>query len=145
VAREWLPRQTQYCDHTQILEWQTVTHYEHPVFSKWCCALGDIDADEYDDFAMGSGYDTTFIFLGGDPFNHDPAYFLSGGSTGLVSADFNSDGFEDLLTLTFTDQEVESCVASAEYPLQISGLRPGSNFVFLRQGDAMAQSVLTIL
>ncbi|MBE0644635.1 MAG: T9SS type A sorting domain-containing protein [Bacteroidetes bacterium] len=61
-------------------------------------ALGDINVDGYDDFAMGSGYDTTFIFLGGDPFDHEPAFFLSGGATGLACADFNGDGRRDLVT-----------------------------------------------
>lgn len=98
VAREWLPKQSQSADHTQILEWQTVTHFEHPGFSRWCRALGDIDADGFDDFAIGSGYDTTFIFRGGDPFDHEPAFFLSGGSSGLACADFNGDERKDLVT-----------------------------------------------
>ncbi len=98
VERDWLPKAAQSADHTQILEWQTVTHIAHPGLSKWCLALGDIDADGFDDFAMGSEYDTTFIFRGGDPFDHEPAFVLSGGSSGLACGDFNSDGRRDLVT-----------------------------------------------
>ncbi|MFZ1730275.1 MAG: T9SS type A sorting domain-containing protein [Bacteroidota bacterium] len=95
-------------DALQILEWQSVYHFEHPGFSRWCCALGDIDDDGFDDFAMASSYDTTFIFLGGDPFDHEPAFFLLGGSTGLVSADFNGDGRRDLVTaVDFKNSELD--------------------------------------
>lgn len=97
-AHDRFPKESTIADHRQILEWVTVTHYEHPGFSKWCMALGDINTDGYDDFAIGTGYDTTFIFLGGDPFDHEPAFFLSGGASGLACADFNGDGRRDLVT-----------------------------------------------
>jgi len=97
-ASERLPKESAATDHRQILEWVTVTHYEHPGFAKWCMALGDINTDGYDDFAIGTGYDTTFIFLGGDPFDHEPAFFLSGGASGLACGDFNGDGRRDLVT-----------------------------------------------
>ncbi len=108
VERDWLPTAAQSADHTQILEWQTVTHIAHPGLSKWCLALGDIDADGFDDFAMGSEYDTTFIFRGGDPFDHEPAFFLSGGSSGLACADFNGDGRKDLVTgVAMTNRDLD--------------------------------------
>lgn len=81
-----------------IREWVNIAHIEHPGFSRWCCALGDIDDDGYDDFAMASGYDTTFIFRGGDTLNPEPVSFVLGGSSGVVSADFNGDGHRDLAT-----------------------------------------------
>ncbi len=105
---EWLPKQNGAADHNEILEWVTVTHYEHPGFSKWCMALGDINADGYDDFAIGSGYDTTFIFLGGNPFDHEPAFFLSGGASGLACGDFNGDGRRDLVTgVAFKNRDLD--------------------------------------
>jgi hypothetical protein len=106
--QDWLPKLGQSADHTQIIEWVTVTHYEHPGFSKWCLALGDINEDGYDDFAIGSGYDTTFIFIGGDPFDHEPAFFLSGGASGLACGDFNGDGRRDLVTaVAFKNRDLD--------------------------------------
>ncbi|MCB2204499.1 T9SS type A sorting domain-containing protein [bacterium] len=93
----WLPNQETTGD-WEILEMPPVTHYEHPGFSQWCTALGDINNDGYDDFAVASSYDTTFIFLGGDTLNHEPALFLLGGTTGIASGDFNGDGRMDLAT-----------------------------------------------
>jgi hypothetical protein len=61
--------------------------------------LGDINGDGFDDFAVSSGTDTTFIFLGGSPApGSDYAWALPGGSGGLVAADFNRDGKIDIAT-----------------------------------------------
>jgi hypothetical protein len=61
--------------------------------------LGDINGDGFDDFAVSSGTDTTYIFLGGSPApGSDYAWALPGGSGGLVAADFNRDGKIDIAT-----------------------------------------------
>ncbi|MCB2204836.1 T9SS type A sorting domain-containing protein [bacterium] len=75
-----------------------VVHGEHPGFARWFCKLGDVNDDGYDDFAVSASLDTTFIFFGGDPLDHDPAIILPGGSTGLASGDFNGDGRIDIAT-----------------------------------------------
>jgi hypothetical protein len=75
-----------------------VHHREHPGFARWFCALGDVNGDGYDDFAVSSAFDTTFVFFGGDPFPHEPALILPGGRTGIASADFNGDGRLDIAT-----------------------------------------------
>ena len=75
-----------------------VHHSEHPGFARWFCALGDVNGDGYDDFAVSSAFDTTFIFFGGDPFPNEPALILPGGRTGIASADFNGDGRLDIAT-----------------------------------------------
>jgi hypothetical protein len=78
--------------------WETVVHYDHPTFANWSAPLGDINGDGFDDFAIATATDTTFVFLGGDPFNHEPAFFLYGGGSGIDVGDFNGDGLLDLVT-----------------------------------------------
>ncbi len=81
-----------------IILWDTVVRPDLTWFG-WCTApLGDINGDGYDDLAVSSRTDTTYIFLGGDPFPHDYAFIVRGGSSWIASADFNRDGKMDLLT-----------------------------------------------
>jgi hypothetical protein len=78
--------------------WETVVHYDHPTFANWSAPLGDINGDGFDDFAIATATDTTFVFLGGVPFDHEPAFFLYGGGSGIDVGDFNGDGLLDLAT-----------------------------------------------
>jgi len=78
--------------------WETVERPDIWYFGSHCTSLGDINADGYDDFAISSERDTTFIFLGGNPLNHQHAYIVRGGSSGVVAADFNRDGRMDIAT-----------------------------------------------
>ena len=81
-----------------ITLWEEVIHYDHPYFAQWSAPLGDISGDGYDDFAIATETDTTFIFYGGDPLDHEPAYSLYGGGAGINVGDFNGDGLPDLVT-----------------------------------------------
>ncbi|GEM_PF-5973125 len=58
--------------------------------------LGDINDDGFDDFAFRSREDTTFVYLGDTLVSRLPYLILPGGGFGLVSGDFNGDGFTDL-------------------------------------------------
>ncbi|MCB2203981.1 T9SS type A sorting domain-containing protein [bacterium] len=84
-----------------------VVHKEHPGFARWFCKLGDINRDGFGDFAVATAYDTTFIFLGGDPLHHEPYDTLYGGGPGIATADFNHDGLLDLVTALDFINDVE--------------------------------------
>lgn len=58
--------------------------------------LGDLDGDGYDDFAIASYLDTTFIYYGGDTIATEPRYKFPGGSGGIAAGDFNGDGYIDI-------------------------------------------------
>jgi hypothetical protein len=77
---------------------QTIYHPQIWYFAWYATALGDINGDGYDDFAVASRGDTTFIFLGGDTLQHDPAWIVRGGGSGIVAADFNRNGKMDIAT-----------------------------------------------
>ncbi|MDX9760278.1 MAG: VCBS repeat-containing protein, partial [Bacteroidota bacterium] len=97
MTRPELAKTTDLPDWRLIL-WDTVVRPDLSYFS-WCSApLGDINGDGYDDLAVSSSADTTYIFLGGDPFSHDYAFIVRGGSSWITSADFNRDGKMDLVT-----------------------------------------------
>jgi hypothetical protein len=62
-------------------------------------SLGDINGDGYDDIAFNSkSPQGTYIFLGGNPVDSFPDYFLHG--PGLIGdfADYDGDGVSDLIT-----------------------------------------------
>ena len=82
----------------ELVLWENVVHREIWYFGWYTAPLGDINGDGYDDFAVSSKADTTFIFLGGDPFDHEPALIIRGGSAGVAAGDFNRDGRMDLVT-----------------------------------------------
>ncbi len=82
----------------QIRKWQEVYRPDLTYFAWYSSPLGDINDDGYDDFAISSRTDTTYIFLGGEVFSHDPAFKVRGGSAGVASADFNGDGKLDIVT-----------------------------------------------
>jgi len=85
-----------------------VVHKEHTGFARWFCALGDVNDDGYDDFAVSSAFDTTFVFFGGDPLDPDPVLILPGGRKGLASGDFNGDGRTDIATaIQYDNAEVD--------------------------------------
>ena len=81
-----------------VVKWQEVYRPDLTYFAWFSCPLGDINDDGYDDFAISSRTDTTYIFLGGAEFSHDPAFKVLGGGSGVASADFNGDGKLDIVT-----------------------------------------------
>lgn len=70
----------------------------HPGFGRWTAPLGDLNGDGYDDFAVSTLADTTFIFLGGDSLDPDPVFHVLGGAQGITAGDFNGNGLIDLIT-----------------------------------------------
>ena len=73
---------------------------DHLGLGRWTASLGDINGDGFDDLAVSSLSDTTFIFLGGQLFDQRPDLILLGGAEGLAAGDFNGDGHRDLATAT---------------------------------------------
>ena len=65
----------------------------------WRCEeLGDLNHDGYDDYAVSSYCDTTWVFFGGDPIPTEPVCFVLGGGCAIEAADVNRDGHTDLIT-----------------------------------------------
>ncbi len=81
-----------------IKMWVDVWRPDILMFGRWVKPLGDINNDGYDDIAVASFADTTFIFLGGEEFSHDPYMFLLGGGGGIAVGDFNGDRRVDIVT-----------------------------------------------
>ncbi|MFZ1729526.1 MAG: T9SS type A sorting domain-containing protein [Bacteroidota bacterium] len=75
-----------------------VQHRDHPRFGQYSSALGDVNGDGYDDIAVSTGYDTTFLFFGGDTLDPHEDGFILGGSAGVAALDLNGDGRKDLIT-----------------------------------------------
>lgn len=96
-AQQGFEKTTDLPDYT-IESWADVWRPEIMMFGRWIQALGDINQDGYDDVAVASNADTTFIFLGGKEFSHEPVLFLRGGGGGIAAGDFNGDGRIDLVT-----------------------------------------------
>ena len=96
-AQQELTKTTDLPDYT-IESWADVWRPDILMFGRWIQALGDINDDGYDDVAVASSADTTFIFLGGKEFSHEPVLFLRGGGGGIATGDFNGDGHIDLVT-----------------------------------------------
>ena len=82
----------------KVQHWETVIRQDIYYFAWYSAPLGDINGDGYDDFAISSKADTTFIFLGGDPLDHEPDFIVRGGGVGITSGDINRDGRIDLVT-----------------------------------------------
>ncbi|MCB2204224.1 T9SS type A sorting domain-containing protein [bacterium] len=92
-----VPKTTELPD-WHIKKWAEVYRPDLTYFARYSAPLGDINGDGYDDFAVTSKSDTTYIFFGGDTLSHVPAYRLQGGSSGVCAADFNRDGRMDIVT-----------------------------------------------
>jgi len=76
----------------------TVIPKIHTGLGWFTAELGDLNGDGFDDYAVTSALDTTFIFYGGVPLPVEPRYFVLGGSGGVAAGDFNGDGYVDLVT-----------------------------------------------
>ncbi len=83
-----------------------VERQDHPLFGQFCAALGDVNGDGYDDVAVSTFKDTTFIFFGGDTLDPMEDGFVLGGSGGVVALDLNGDGRRDLVTTVHIDNTV---------------------------------------
>jgi|GEM_PF-2558371 len=64
-------------------------------------ALGDINGDGYDDFAVSTYSDSTFVWLGADTLAQQPLLGLPGGRSALRAGDVNDDGRMDIVTAIF--------------------------------------------
>jgi hypothetical protein len=82
----------------EMKELARVRPQNHPMTGWWSAELGDINGDGYDDFAVSTYSDTTFVFMGGDTILWQPLTHVLGGHSGLRAADVNGDGHIDLLT-----------------------------------------------
>jgi hypothetical protein len=80
----------------------TVIPKIHTGLGWFTAELGDLNGDGFDDYAVTSSLDTTFIFYGGVPLPVEPRYFVLGGSGGVAAGDFNGDGYVDLATTVRT-------------------------------------------
>ena len=76
----------------------TVIPKIHTGLGWFTAELGDLNSDGFDDYAVTSSLDTTFIFYGGVPLPVEPRYFVLGGSGGVAAGDYNGDGYVDLAT-----------------------------------------------
>ncbi|MCZ7555527.1 MAG: T9SS type A sorting domain-containing protein [Bacteroidia bacterium] len=76
----------------------TVIPKIHTGLGWFTAELGDLNGDGFDDYAVTSSLDTTFLFYGGVPLPVEPRYFVLGGSGGVAAGDFNGDGYVDLAT-----------------------------------------------
>ena len=85
----------------QFQPWKTLYCYDHPMFGAAMCALGDVNGDGYNDFAVSTLTDTTFIFFGGPNFDEQPKAFVLGGGLTICSGDFNGDGYPDIATAEY--------------------------------------------
>lgn len=97
-AQEYPLQKTTGLPDYEIKMWTDVWRPDIKMFGRWITPLGDINHDGYDDIAVASFADTTFIFLGGEEFSHEPIMFLLGGGGGIAAGDFNRDGRMDLVT-----------------------------------------------
>ena len=81
--------------------WKEIKGLPHEMFGAHICGLGDVNGDGYNDFAVSTLTDTTFIFFGGKAFDQQPKSWVLGGGWALVSGDFNGDGYPDIATAEY--------------------------------------------
>ncbi|MCB2203527.1 T9SS type A sorting domain-containing protein [bacterium] len=82
----------------EIKEIARIRGTNHPALGWNSVELGDLNQDGYDDYAISSYMDTTFVYLGGDPLPQEPIGFVLGGTPGLRAGDVNGDGRVDIVT-----------------------------------------------
>ena len=80
--------------------------FDHPGFGTFIVGLKDVNGDGYNDFAVSTPTDTTFIFFGGPNMDDKPDAFVLGGGSGIVAGDINGDGYTDIATAQFDYQNL---------------------------------------
>jgi hypothetical protein len=84
--------------YNEIREIVKIRGMTHPALGWTSVELGDLNDDGYDDYAISSFMDTTFVYFGGDPIPLEAVTFVLGGTAGLRAGDVNGDGRIDLVT-----------------------------------------------